>query len=132
MAQWRAALAGSGKALEALVTLPTYVAETDAEARRDLAEPLMWLKATWVGMMPPPASEAQRQVQTRIAGLNFEETFATCFAGSVESVRARFRWLREHAGVEHALCSMHFGALPPERVLRSMELMARKVMPEFR
>ena len=76
MARWRASLAGSGKPLEALVTLPVYVAESDAEARRDLAEPLMWIKQAWVNLMPDTDQPAQTQMKARIAGLSFDETFA--------------------------------------------------------
>jgi alkanesulfonate monooxygenase SsuD/methylene tetrahydromethanopterin reductase-like flavin-dependent oxidoreductase (luciferase family) len=132
MARWRASLAGSGKPLEALVTLPVYVAETDAEARRDLAEPLMWIKQAWVNVMPDTDQPAQTQMKARIAGLSFDETFATCLAGGIETVAARLAALQRQAGLEHVLCSMHFGSLSNEHVLRSMELMARHIVPRFR
>jgi alkanesulfonate monooxygenase SsuD/methylene tetrahydromethanopterin reductase-like flavin-dependent oxidoreductase (luciferase family) len=121
---WKAALAAAGKQLEALITLPVYVAESDAEARRDLAEPLMWLKQQWIEQQPPGRMSA-------IGAMTFEQTYPTCLAGEPEAIIARLRWLAEHADAKHVLCSMHFGSLPQARVLRSMELFSRHVMPAF-
>ncbi|WP_340084656.1 hypothetical protein MHB50_20935 [Siminovitchia sp. FSL H7-0308] len=38
----------------------------------------------------------------------------------------------EDAGCDHIMMLMNFGGLPHEQVLRSMELVAKKVMPAFK
>ena len=63
--------------------------------------------------------------------MDFEQTYATCVAGDASHVSEKIRWLQEQAGVDYLLCSMHFGALSQEHILRSMELFARHVMPKF-
>ncbi|MEX0683085.1 MAG: LLM class flavin-dependent oxidoreductase [Dehalococcoidia bacterium] len=52
--------------------------------------------------------------------------------GSPDTVARRVEWLREELGVNYALCWMNMGGLEHERVLRSMQLFAREVMPRFR
>jgi alkanesulfonate monooxygenase SsuD/methylene tetrahydromethanopterin reductase-like flavin-dependent oxidoreductase (luciferase family) len=39
------------------------------------------------------------------------------------------RW--EEAGVDQLLCYMQFGDLPPDKVMRSLELLATEVMPKL-
>ena len=52
--------------------------------------------------------------------------------GDPETIRARIRWLRDECKVSHVLLFMHFGGLEHEKVMKSMELFATQVMPEFR
>ena len=52
--------------------------------------------------------------------------------GDPENIRNRIRWLRDECKVSHVLLFMHFGGLEHEKVMKSMELFATKVMPEFR
>ena len=52
--------------------------------------------------------------------------------GTPKQCVARLGELREAMGIDHFNASFWFGDLPHERVLRSMELFAREVMPAFR
>jgi alkanesulfonate monooxygenase SsuD/methylene tetrahydromethanopterin reductase-like flavin-dependent oxidoreductase (luciferase family) len=130
MDAWRTALAAAGKRLSAVVNVSVYVAESDAEARRHIEGPAMWLKRQFAELLPDDVRG--NRVRDQLLAMDFEQTYATCVAGDVRQVTDRVRWLREQAGVDYLLCSMHFGALPQERILRSMELFAREVMPSFR
>jgi alkanesulfonate monooxygenase SsuD/methylene tetrahydromethanopterin reductase-like flavin-dependent oxidoreductase (luciferase family) len=131
---WRTATARANKSLEAVVTLPVYVAETDTEARHDLREPLMWIKRKWVEQMEQmvDANTGPRaEMKEKIGKMNFSEAYETCITGNVDTVNAKLRWLEQNAGVRHVMCSMHFGSLTQEKILKSMDLLARRVMPNF-
>ena len=52
--------------------------------------------------------------------------------GNPDSVSRKIEWIREELGVNYIMCWMNMGGLEPERVLRSMRLFAREVMPRFR
>ena len=51
--------------------------------------------------------------------------------GDAASVSQRMRWLRDECGVTYVLALMSFGGMEHEKVMKSMELFARKVMPEL-
>jgi luciferase family oxidoreductase group 1 len=51
--------------------------------------------------------------------------------GTPETVISRIRRLQELVGINHFSCSFWFGELSQQRVLKSMELFAREVMPAF-
>ncbi|HLZ31162.1 MAG TPA: LLM class flavin-dependent oxidoreductase [Chloroflexota bacterium] len=51
--------------------------------------------------------------------------------GSPETVIRQIRRLEERVGISHFNCSFWFGDLEHPRVLKSMELFAREVMPAF-
>lgn len=52
--------------------------------------------------------------------------------GTPEQVAERLWEYHEVIGMNYVNCSFSFGSLPQARVLRSMELFATKVMPQFR
>ena len=52
--------------------------------------------------------------------------------GTPETVIRQITRLKEEVGITHFNCSFWFGDLEHRRVLRSMELFAREVMPAFR
>jgi alkanesulfonate monooxygenase SsuD/methylene tetrahydromethanopterin reductase-like flavin-dependent oxidoreductase (luciferase family) len=51
--------------------------------------------------------------------------------GSPETVAAKITEL-ERVGVGEVVCWMNFGGLAPQKVRRSMRLLAEEVMPSFR
>jgi alkanesulfonate monooxygenase SsuD/methylene tetrahydromethanopterin reductase-like flavin-dependent oxidoreductase (luciferase family) len=51
--------------------------------------------------------------------------------GTPDTVIRQIGRIREHVGITHFNCSFWFGDLEHARVLRSMELFAREVMPAF-
>ena len=52
--------------------------------------------------------------------------------GTPETVVRQIKRLQEAVGISHFNCSFWFGDLDQQRVLKSMELFAREVMPAFR
>jgi alkanesulfonate monooxygenase SsuD/methylene tetrahydromethanopterin reductase-like flavin-dependent oxidoreductase (luciferase family) len=51
--------------------------------------------------------------------------------GTPDTCVRQIRRLQEQVGITHFNCSFWFGDLEQPRVLRSMELFAREVMPAF-
>jgi alkanesulfonate monooxygenase SsuD/methylene tetrahydromethanopterin reductase-like flavin-dependent oxidoreductase (luciferase family) len=51
--------------------------------------------------------------------------------GTPETCIRQIQRVREHVGISHFNCSFWFGDMDQPRVLRSMELFAREVMPAF-
>jgi alkanesulfonate monooxygenase SsuD/methylene tetrahydromethanopterin reductase-like flavin-dependent oxidoreductase (luciferase family) len=49
--------------------------------------------------------------------------------GTPDTVTRQIQRIREHVGISHFNCSFWFGDLDQKRVLRSMELFSREVMP---
>lgn len=52
--------------------------------------------------------------------------------GNPDSLERKIRWIRDELRVNYLMCWMNMGGLEPERVLRSMRLFSREVMPRFR
>jgi alkanesulfonate monooxygenase SsuD/methylene tetrahydromethanopterin reductase-like flavin-dependent oxidoreductase (luciferase family) len=51
--------------------------------------------------------------------------------GTPETVIRQVKRLQEQVGITHFNCSFWFGDLEHPRILKSMELFAREVMPAF-
>jgi len=51
--------------------------------------------------------------------------------GNPDTVIAQIQRIQELVGINHFNCSFWFGDLDQKRVLKSMELFAREVMPAF-
>ena len=116
---YRAAFVASGGRLED-ATAPfgfhTYCAESTADARAE-ARPHM-----------------ERYVRTRLYAV--QRSFETLLEQDVVAIGDPDEILRvarryEAAGFTHFLAIANFGGLPHKRVLRSMELMARHVLPRL-
>ncbi len=91
-----------------------FVAESDAEARREGAEAIdYYLKST---------------VQFRPVG---DHEKAQMIFGGPETCIEKLRILGEEAGINNLICWMNFGALDQEKIARSMRLFAEAVMPAF-
>jgi alkanesulfonate monooxygenase SsuD/methylene tetrahydromethanopterin reductase-like flavin-dependent oxidoreductase (luciferase family) len=55
------------------------------------------------------------------------------FVGTPDQVAARLQAVRDELGLDGILAEMNCGALiPQDRVLRSLELLCKEVMPAFR
>lgn len=98
------------------LALHTYVAKTREEAIETAREHLNLYLAT-------------RQYGK---GAAFEDLQAReqLLIGSPEDVIQMIRRYQE-IGMDHVMMLMNFGALPHEKVMKSMELVAREVMPAF-
>lgn len=114
-----------------------HVADTAEEAYADAKEPLAWYKAMHVKLsgvetLPNEAyPDKAAQIAYR-ASLDPEYVTRNMTAiGDPETVTRRVQFFAD-CGVEHLLCYMGFGPLPQAKVLKSMELLSRHVMPQFR
>jgi alkanesulfonate monooxygenase SsuD/methylene tetrahydromethanopterin reductase-like flavin-dependent oxidoreductase (luciferase family) len=108
-----------------------YVAETDAEAKRDSAEGIVRHLTHFMGSATAgylgSVSEKDRSVT-----LDYDELAGTTLLhGSPETVTRRLRALRDRTGLTSVL--LHY---PPyyghEKAMKSLRLFAERVMPEFR
>ncbi len=52
--------------------------------------------------------------------------------GNPDTVAKKIKWMRDELGVNYIMCWMNMGGLDQERVLKSMELFSKEVMPRFR
>jgi natural product biosynthesis luciferase-like monooxygenase protein len=93
-----------------------HCAETTAQARAEAREPMERYVRTRLYAV-------QRPVETLV------EQDVVAFGDPEEIVRVARRY--EAAGFTHFLAIPNFGGLPHKQVLRSMELMARHVLPRF-
>src|SRR4030095_1693704 len=116
------------------------VAATDAQALSETKDAEMWYQDSLRRFQVPERIEdahpslqdgfraaAERFAKVTWEGL-VEETLAF---GSPDTVIAKLEEMRA-MGVGHVLCWMNFGGLPQDKIRRSMELFARKVMPHLR
>lgn len=119
LAAYRAAfVASGGRAVDATAPFGfhTYCAESTAEARAE-ARPFM-----------------ERYVRTRLYAV--QRPFETLVEQDVVAIGDPDEILRvarryEAAGFTHLLAITNFGGIPHKRALRSMELMARHVLPRL-
>jgi alkanesulfonate monooxygenase SsuD/methylene tetrahydromethanopterin reductase-like flavin-dependent oxidoreductase (luciferase family) len=124
--------------------VPVYVAETDAQARAEF-EPHLWyfvrnlLKG--IGMVPPgytsAASAAALYKQQKLF-LAVQETWADiedgvfAIVGSPETVRQKLDRYQRELGAGTILTGCQVGSLPHALARKSMELLARDVLPKLR
>ncbi|GIM46548.1 luciferase [Collibacillus ludicampi] len=103
--------------LEIPLALHTYVAETSEQARKDSEEHInLYLKTRQYGK------------NARYDDLLAKEQLAI---GSPEDVIQLIRKY-EAIGMNHVMMLMNFGGMPHEKVMKSIELVAREVMPAFK
>ena len=103
------------------------LADTDAEALREVQEPLRWHRE--MGVRVHERGEAIVTLPTTADGSKIEVTEAECF-GNVATVTRRLEELRA-LGLRKVIGWFHFGNMPYESVRRSMQLMAINVIPKF-
>ena len=114
-----------------------YVAETEEQARRDSEAALnwtmdvnQWRRSYKCGSEVYDSLDQFRRTRTEFPP-SFEYLFEhRAFIGNPEQIIAKIRALQD-AGIGYFGCNFSFGGMPQDKVLRSMELFARKVMPEF-
>lgn len=126
--------------------LPIYVAETDARAKEEAAEHLLWLyhkglRHKWEFLFPPGyVTVASMQ---RILGyaheldwskMSFDELNEKgyCVVGSAETVRRRLATYIRELGFGLVMALLHFGDMPHHRTVKNMDLFATDVMPALR
>jgi len=103
------------------------VADTDAEALREVQEPLRWHREMTI--LVHERGEAIDTVPTLADGSMIETTDGACF-GSVATVTRQLDGLRA-LGVRKVIGWFHFGNMPYGDVRRSMQLVASDVIPRY-
>jgi alkanesulfonate monooxygenase SsuD/methylene tetrahydromethanopterin reductase-like flavin-dependent oxidoreductase (luciferase family) len=124
--------------------IPVYVAETDAQARAEF-EPHLWyfvrnlLKG--IGLAPPgytSAKSAAALFKQQKQFLAVQETWADiedgvfAIVGSPETVRQKLDRYQRELGAGTILTGCQVGSLPHALARKSMEMLARDVLPKLR
>jgi len=113
---------------------PTYVADSDAEARI-VAEEARWnMRVTLSLRNNYERVEHGRAIPVPAPSEPSVEEFLDTFAviGTPETCIRQIRRLQEAMRIDHYNCSFWFGDLTQDQVLRSMRRFAQDVMPAFR
>lgn len=123
----------------------TYVAPTDAEARRQAKPHVLWLFRRGLKIPPhflaPPGYLSEDTLRRfLLAGvrppseLSYEELQRDGYVlvGSPETIRRRLAEIRDELGVGVFIGGGRIGDMSHERARRSAELFAREVIPHFR
>jgi alkanesulfonate monooxygenase SsuD/methylene tetrahydromethanopterin reductase-like flavin-dependent oxidoreductase (luciferase family) len=123
-----------------VVTRHAYVADTDAQARREAEPHERWyldsfarsLRADGLAGLSDAVRQQANEMIRRATERRWEDLIEDALLiGSPATVRQRVAELAE-AGVGEVVCWMNFGGLPPDKVRRSMRLFAEEVIPAFR
>jgi alkanesulfonate monooxygenase SsuD/methylene tetrahydromethanopterin reductase-like flavin-dependent oxidoreductase (luciferase family) len=123
-----------------VVTKQVYVAETDAQARREAEAHERWyldsfarsLRADGLSGLSETVRQQANDMASRISQRRWEDLIEdSLLIGSPATVRDKVGELSA-AGVGELVGWMNFGGIPAERVRRSMQLFAEQVMPAFR
>ena len=130
-----AALRGAGHAIErreVFTMYPVYVGETDEQARREVIE--HWHRWRAFAMEAQNLTPENPTYQRVFGHLDYDAMVRDSrgvFGGPETCVRILKRII-EIVGATHVGLTFHFGGLPQNRVLQSMERCARVVLPAFR
>lgn len=118
-----------------------YVADSMEEARRDFADPVIWYYRTIGRYVSPPAGqEAIESYETYTAprdlalNVEFDDLVAGggVIAGDPDYCCREIERLEEEFGFTDLLCWTRMGGMDASKVMRSMELMDKHVIPHFK
>jgi len=142
--QWRQALRDNDRdpadhEIGALIM--TYVADTSQQAEEDFADPVLWWYHTFGKYVSPPPEvgpvptyemyTATREFANSVTWNQIVQAGAVV-CGSPDQVVERIGEITEKTGLTHYLAWIRIGGLAHDKVLRSMELLSSKVMPQLR
>jgi natural product biosynthesis luciferase-like monooxygenase protein len=126
-------------ALDQPFLVRTYVAPTDEEARAEVRH-VVWYYHLLASLLPgaparPQAAsyESYPKAASRLAAVTVDDVWerGSCF-GSPERVVEIMKRYMGKTGMNHLAVEMRIGGLAHKKVLRSMELFAKEVMPALR
>ena len=125
---------------QVFLRVPTYVAETEAQARSEAEESLMHFYREQAGRLRDSLSragtraiEGRAERLKRIENLTYDEALTgQVLIGTPDIVTERLRMLQEEIGIEGILAELNCGGLiPHERVMSALRLLCEEVMPRF-
>lgn len=126
---------------QVFLRVPVYVAETEARARAEPQDSIMHFYRYLGAQLADSASRAgARAIEQRaergqrLQTINYDEVLREkIIVGTPRMVADRLHALHEELGLDGILAEMNCGSrIPHAQVLRSLELLCREVMPEFR
>lgn len=123
------------------VTSIAYLAETNDQARVEVEPYIMRYIKTLTDAVAAGGEASQaadykhyQQHKSRLESLTFDQLFddhALAF-GDPDKCVSRIRYLQQELGMTYFKILVNFGGLPHHRVVRSLELFAKHVMPQFK
>lgn len=123
-----------------------HCAETNEEAKQNAAESVVWYlrkSVALIGTLAEWQAEKNRDLGTYqyaqamkdldVSHLDFDtlDAMRAVIVGDPDTCIERVRHYRE-AGCDQLLCLMNPYNIPPDKVMRSIELFGKHVIPEFR
>jgi alkanesulfonate monooxygenase SsuD/methylene tetrahydromethanopterin reductase-like flavin-dependent oxidoreductase (luciferase family) len=139
---YREAYAGAGHPGRGRVYLrvPTYLAETEAQAREEPRESLMHFYREQALRLRDSLSragtraiEGRAERLHRLENLSYEEALdGQVLIGTPDQVAARLRVLEDELGIDGILAELNCGGhIPHQRVMTALELLCGEVKPRF-
>jgi alkanesulfonate monooxygenase SsuD/methylene tetrahydromethanopterin reductase-like flavin-dependent oxidoreductase (luciferase family) len=115
-----------------------YVAETEAQARQDTAAHLNWVVdiMQWRRFIKEGSEVYRHMDDWRRSRTELPASYATlaqnrAIIGTPDQCVARIKALQAY-GIDYFGCNFDFGGMEHHKVLRSMELFSKEVMPHLR
>ncbi len=115
-----------------------YVAETEEKARQDTKAAIEWVAdvGQWRRAFKEGSEVGGKLADWRKERTSMPPTFDyfvenRAIIGSPEQCIAKIKWLQEE-GIGNFVCNFFFGDLAHEKVMQSMKLFSKEVMPAFR
>jgi len=115
-----------------------YVAETEEQARADSKAALdwnldmiQWRRTFDTGSEVWDKIDDFRKTRTELPTSYDHLVDNRAFIGNPDQVIAKIQGLRDE-GIEYFGCNFSFGGMPQDKVLKSMRLFAKEVMPAFK
>lgn len=118
-----------------------YCAETTEQARREFAGPVLWYYRTIAKYVAPPAGQApvktyELYAKTRelASTVSWEQLLAAgaVICGDRDHCIEEIAKVQQRFGITQLLCWTRLGGLDSPKVMKSMELMQKYVIPEFK
>lgn len=118
-----------------------YCAETTEQARREFAGPVMWYYRTIAKYVAPPAGhepvktyELYAKTRELASTVSWEQLLAAgaVICGDRDHCIEEIAKIQRHFGITQLLCWTRLGGLDSHKVMKSMELMQKYVIPEFK
>ncbi|HXA24769.1 MAG TPA: LLM class flavin-dependent oxidoreductase [Acetobacteraceae bacterium] len=118
---------------EVYLRLSLHLADTDAQALEE-AEPsiMQGYKSLTTRLEGSPNSRRRAELET-VRTITYDQVLSDkVVVGSPERVTDRLLQLRDELGIDGILAELNFGShIPPQMMMRSLQLLCEKVRPHF-